>query len=217
MFQFNFENKKIISRNISSYPILLADVKARSKFYLENPTDTDQDSYVVNFIIPSVIKDWELSTKFLLLDQLIQAYIPNIQYINSNSLEMKIENLNIREVDFIKYYPQDWNESDARITLDPDFYLVTEEIMQIPSKIKIKKENLPISLFNIQNNFQIQYQVGYLGNDFTNLPQQIKDALAMQAATIIDIRNGYCEDFYSTLIQEAYAEYTIEQQLISFI
>ena len=108
MFQFNFENKKIISRNISSYTILLADVKARSKFYLENPTDTDQDSYVVNFIIPSVIKDWELSTKFLLLDQLIQAYIPNIQYINSNSLEMKIENLNIREVDFIKYYPQDF-------------------------------------------------------------------------------------------------------------
>ena len=39
----------------------------------------------------------------------------------------------------------------------------------------------------------------------------------MQVAVTIDVKNGYCEDYYSTMIREIYAKYSLRKQLISFI
>jgi len=217
MFKFNFTNKQIISRNTATYPILLADVKAKSFFYMDNPTDTSQDDFVTDFLIPTIICDWENSTNYLLLDQVIKAYVPDLQFINNNSLEIGLHYLNIREIDEINYYPFDWDEIVAKTTLDSGDYIITQELLAIDSKLKIKKENIPLRLFNIKNNLEVQLQAGFLANDFTSLDPEIKDALAMQIATALDTKMGYCKGFYNGRIIETYDKFSLEKQLVSFI
>ncbi|MFT6842661.1 MAG: hypothetical protein ACJASR_001430 [Psychroserpens sp.] len=217
MFKFNFTNKKIISRNTSSYPIDLADVKEKSAFYEENPTDTSMDNYVINTLIPNIVDDWEESTNYLLLDQVIKAYVPDLQFINSNSLEIGLNYLNIREVNSIKYYPSNWNEEAIKTILNSTNYIITEELLKISSKLKIKKEYLPITLFNITNNLESEIQAGFASNDFSTLNPQIKEVLSMQAATAVDVRQGYCKGFYNEIIYELYEKFSIEKQLVSFI
>lgn len=217
MFKFLFSKRQTISRDTSSYPITLANVKDKSFYFNENPSDDSQDDYINNIVIPNVIRGWEKETKYLLLDQTIKAFVPSLQYINSKDLEIELTSLNVRSISGITYYPETWNESDAKSTLISSYYLTTSEIVPTPSKIRIKTDYVPLSLFPISNNFEIQYLAGFESNDFTNLNQDIIDALSMQAAVIIDVRNGYCEDFYSNIIYDTYNDYSIDKQLVSFI
>lgn len=217
MFKFSFSNEKIISKNTSSFPIVLDDVKSKSFFYIDNPTDTTEDDFVNNFLIPTVIEDWEESTHYLLLDQTLKNYVPDIGVINNNSLEICLNYLNIREVESIKYYPDSWNEIDPKLLLDVGDYNITEELLNITSKLKLKKTVLPLVFFNIKNNLESQIKAGFLDNDFSSMDSEIKQGLAMQVATAIDIKNGYCSNYYSDRIESIYAKYSIQKQLISFI
>jgi hypothetical protein len=217
MFQFQFSNKQIVSRNKTSYPVTLADVKLKSLYYQDNPTDTSQDSFVNDFLIPTIVDNWEYSTNYLLLDQNLKTYVPNIQYINDNSLEMSLYYLNIRSVENVSYFPLEWNEVDPKTILPSTDYLVTTELLKTSSKLKIKKDNLPIILFNITNNLQADILAGFENNDFTNLDPEIKEALAMQVATALDVREGYCKGYYKEKIEEIYEKFSIQKQLISFI
>lgn len=217
MFKFIFSKKQTISRNTNSYPISLSDVKDKSFYFSENASDSSQDDYINNIVIPNVILNWEKETKYLILDQTIKAFVPSLQYINSQNLEIELNSLNIRELSDIIYYPENWNESDAKTTLTSSYYISTSEIDTTPIKIRMKKAYTPLILFPISNNLQIQYSAGFESNDFTELSNEIKDCLAMQASVIIDAKNGYCEDFYSNIIYETYNDYSIDKQLVSFI
>jgi hypothetical protein len=184
VFKYIFSNKKVLTRNTGTYPITLSEIKEKSFYFLDNPSDTSQDSYINNVLIPNTIKDWERSTKYLLLDQEIEAFIPNIQFINTSNLEMIVNNINVRSVEEIKYYPEDWDE---------------------------------IVLFPITNNFEVRYKGGFEANDFNSLDETIKQALCVQVATQIDVKQGYCEDYYRDVIESAYAEYEIQQDYVCVI
>jgi len=217
MFKIKFENKKLISRETSSYTVSLADVKLKSFYYLDNPTDTEQDSFVENFLIPTIIDDWEENTNYLLLDQQFKVYIPDLYYINSKYLEMSLGYLNLRTINSINYYPSNWNESDPKSVLDPISYRISEELLQIPSSLIIKNEYLPLDLFDTKNNLEADISAGFASNDFTNLESEIKDALTMQIATAIDIKMGYCDGYYNDKIETIYAKYSSYKSLISFL
>lgn len=212
MLQFSFSNKKTISRNITSYPIVAADVKALSEYFRQNPSDTSLDSYITNQIIPKIIFDWERSTGYLLLDTSIQAFVPDLRAIIGEQLNIGFEHLNIRTFSSVKYYPQDWDYSEARTTFDSSNYFIIPECARESAKLNFKEEYLPIDLFSMQNNIECNYLAGYASNVFTTLPPVIKDALASQAALAVDAKTGFCQDFGLTIVGEAYAEYSINKQ-----
>ena len=168
-------------------------------------------------MIPTIVEDWENSTHYLLLDQIIKVFVPDIQFLNNNSLEISLNYLNIRAVDYIQYYPNDWDEASAKTVLDSSYYIITDELLKIASKLKIKREHLPITLFNIHNNLESQLQAGFASNDFTNLDPEIKEALCMQVATAVDVKTGYCKGYYNGRIESLYEKFSIEKQLVSFI
>lgn len=217
MFSFEFSNKKTTFKETSPFPILLADVKAKSFYFTENPDDDSQDDFIQNFLIPNIVANWERSTKYLLLDQAISAFVPSLRSINCLELQIDLTNLNIRSVVGVFYYPEDWNESDAKTELNSDYYSVSEELSRIPSSFSLKKDYAPLVLFPKQNNLEVRYLAGFAANSFTDLDQEIKDALAMQASMVMDTKNGYCEDYYSAIIKDIYAKYTIVKPQISFI
>jgi hypothetical protein len=217
VFKYIFSNKKVLTRNTGTYPITLSEIKEKSFYFLDNPSDTSQDSYINNVLIPNTIKDWERSTKYLLLDQEIEAFIPNIQFINTSNLEMIVNNINVRSVEEIKYYPEDWDEIASKSILSTDDYLVTSEIKNSSKKIRLKKDKGSLVLFPITNNFEVRYKGGFEANDFNSLDETIKQALCVQVATQIDVKQGYCEDYYRDVIESAYAEYEIQQDYVCVI
>lgn len=212
MFQFNFSNTKIISRNVTSYPIVASDVKALSEYFRQNPSDASLDSYITNQIIPKIVFDWEKSTGYLLLDTSIQAYVPDLKTIFGEQINIGFQHLNIRTFSSIKSYLDDWDYSAARTTFDSSNYFIIPESARESAKLNFKQDYLPIELFPIQNNLECNYLAGYASNVFTSLPSIIKDALASQAALAIDAKTGFCQDFGSTIVGEAYAEYSINKQ-----
>ena len=212
MLLFNFSNTKTISRNTTSYPISVSDVKALSEYFRQNPSDPSLDSYISNQIIPKIIFDWEKSTGYLLLDHSIQAFVPNLKTIIGEQLNIGFEHLNIRTFSSVKYYPEDWDYSEARTTFDSSKYFIIPECARESAKLNFKEANLPIDLFSIQNNLECNYLAGYTSNVFTTLPPIIKDALASQAALAVDAKTGFCQDFGLTIVGEAYAQYSINKQ-----
>lgn len=217
MYKFEFSNKKIISSADLAYPVDLTAVKAKSFYFAENPDDESFDSYISDTLIPSVVRNWENSTNYALLDRTIKVFVPDIQQINSEKLEIKFPILNIRNFVNIKYYPKVWNESDAKITLESEKYFISEELLRDPSFFRIKKDSVPLEFFQQENNLEAELNIGFEDNDFTDLEQEVKDTLAMQVAVTIDVKNGYCEDYYSTIIRQIYAKYSLRKELISFI
>ena len=216
MFKFEFSNKKTISRDVTTYPITLATVKAKSFYFIDNPTDESQETYITS-LIASVMLNWEDYTGYLIQDQTVKAFVPNIRDVNDYNLQIDLTNLNIRTIDYVKYYPYDWDQAEAKTTLDSSYYLITDELNRVPSSLKMLYDYVPLQLFSIKNNLEVQYAAGFEDNDFTDLNQQIIDALSMQVAAAVDVKNGYCEDYYSGLIKEVYAKYSIQKQQISFI
>lgn len=217
MFEFNFSNITTLTRNTSSYPITLAEVKARSEYFRINPTDTSLDSYINLQIIPKVVYDWEKSTKYLLLDQTLQAFVPNIRDVNIKELNIGICNLNVRQVSNIKYYPKKWNYSDTKLTLETDKYFLLPESGRFPIQFNIREEYLPFTIFSMTNNLEANYSAGFQNNNFSTINPLIVDALATQAAMAIDARTGFCPEFYSDIVGEVYANYTMQQQEVVII
>jgi len=214
MFQFSFSVSKTISRNTSSYPIILSQVKARSEYFRLNPADNSFDSYIESIIIPKVIYDWENLTKYLLLDRTMQSFVPNLKSIRTEQINILLPYLNIREFTNVKYYPESWDYSAAKTTVDGSYYFFVPEAKNQPHKLNIKEKYLPFELFAMENNLEINYKGGFEDNDFNDLNESIVDALACQAAMIIDSRNGLCQDFFSDIIKEVYADYSINKQEI---
>lgn len=212
MLLFNFSNTKTITKNTTTYPIVAADVKARSEYFRQNPSDTSLDSYITNMIIPKIVFDWEKSTGYLLLDRTVQAFVPDLRAIIGEQLNIGFEHLNIRTFTSVKYYPEDWDYSAARSTFDSSNYFILPECARESAKLNFKEAYLPIELFSIQNNLECNYAAGFENNVFTTLSGTIKDALASQAALAVDAKTGFCQDFGLTIIGEAYAEYSINKQ-----
>jgi len=214
-------NKKILNKNTSSYPLLLSDIKAKSEYFTLNPTDTSQDNYIQNLLIPNVIKNWEEATGYYLLDQTlvnflyfkenyINEVITGLDYISLNSL-------NVRNINSVKYYNWNWDKESPKITLENTKYYFTDELLRNPKKFRLKCENDIITLYRIENNFQIEFTAGFLNNNFSSLNQEIKDCLVMQTATIIDKKNKLCNNLYNDLISNTYFNFGIEKPFLYFI
>lgn len=208
MYIFAFTNKNTVSKDKSSYPIDIDDVKAQSFYYKDNPDDTYWDAYISNFVIDKVVKDWETNTKYLLLDQTVNGFVPDLKKINSPTLEIKVDALNVRSIESLSYYPEAWDESSVKDDIISSF-ISTQEVDRDPIGFRLLSSINQLSLFPITNNLELQYKAGFENNDFTAINTDITDALAMQAAMIMDVKNGYCEDTYSTLIAQTYEEFTI--------
>jgi hypothetical protein len=217
MIQFSFSKTKTISRNTTTYPITLSDVKTRSQYFATNPTDDTLDSYINSILIPKVIFDWEKSTGYILLDTSIQSFVPSLQIIRGQQINILYKHLNIREFTNIKYYPYTWNFSDAKTTFDSSNYFFIPEISSQPAKLNFKEQYLPIEFYPIENNLECNYLAGFASNNFTSLNSLIKDALASQTAMAVDVLKGYCDDLYSGIISEIYADYSIDKQEILVI
>lgn len=218
MFEFNFSTKKTISRNQETFPLELNDIKPLCRFYIENPTSEKYDTLITDYIIPSIVIDWERTTKFILLDTTIQAFIPNIGAVTSLASDLSLENLNVREVSSIKYYPSSWNQTDDKTTFDTSDYILSDEVDIIPIKLNFKESLIPLWLYPKTLNLEINYSCGYEENDFTDLPYEIKTALAMQVAMYIDVKEGLsCQSEYAPFIEQAYAKYSIRKQAVGLI
>lgn len=212
---FKFSVKKQISKNETSYPVSLADVKKFCQFYIDNPSSTKYDAEINSIWIPMFVDDWESSTNFILLDTEITAYIPDIEVIITPYIDLALQSLNIRDVANFKYYPYDWDLSSAKTTLAASTYILNEEVDTIPVKMNLKQNNLPLCLYPKRNNMETTYICGYADNDFTNTPKDIINAIAMQVAMYIDNNEGLgCEEKYLPFIEKAYAKYTISNQVI---
>lgn len=214
---FIFENTKTISKDISSYPITLEDVKAKSFYFKDNPDDDSFDTYINTFVIPKVISDWEDSTKFILLDSEIKAFVPNLEFINSNRLPLSLSHLNVRTIQSIKYFEYDVNLSNEKISILSNYYSKSEELNNKPINIYLHYSLLPLRIYPIDNNFECSYLAGYENNDFENIPVDIKDCLAAQASIIFDIKQGYCDNYYLDFITKVYNDYSAIKRLIEII
>ena len=204
-----FTDGKTITFNTIIYPITLSDVKLISKWYLDNPTDTTQDLFVSDQLIKNVINSWENETKFYILDQTRQAFLQdNIATINKDSFTMDINALNISSVINVKYYPYGWNYEPKTI-LDSTKYYINIETLKKPSLINLKKEYLPFDFHQIAKNIEINYQAGYVSNIFTSMPIEIKDCLTQMTANAIDVKKGYCDDYWKGTILEVVNKYKI--------
>ena len=169
MIQFSFSKTKTISRNITTYPITVAEVKARSQYFQINPDDATLNTYITSILIPKVIFDWEKSTGYILLDTSIQSFVPSLLLIRGEQINILYKHLNIREFSNIKYYPHNWNFSDPKITFNSSSYFFIPEISNQPAKLNFKEDYLPIEFYQIENNLESNYLAGFANNNFTNL------------------------------------------------
>jgi hypothetical protein len=216
MFDFNFSILKIESKNKTSYPVSLADVKEFCEFYKENPTSTKYDSIINSVWIPRFVEDWENTTGFVLLDTSVKSFVRDILDLPDITSFVSFINLNIREVTAVKYHPTSWDNSAAKTTLDTSKYIISEEIGVYAKTLSIKKDFVPFYIYPIKFNLQAEYTCGYEDNDFTNIPVEIKQAIAMQIAMQIDTSEGLvCDEIYAEHISTTYANYTVRKQIIT--
>lgn len=214
---FTFSNTKTVSRNKNSYPITLDDVKDKSFYFKDNPDDDSLDDYIEDFVIPKIVSDWEDSTKYILLDTETKSFVPNIEFINSNRLPLSLPQLNVRSVESVKYYEYDVALPSTKTTITDSYYSVSDEVKVTPKKIYLHYSLLPLRIYPIENNIECSYLAGFEDNDFTNLSQDIKDCLAAQASLVIDIKQGYCDNFYVDFITKVYDDYSLPKRLIEII
>ena len=214
---FNFSITKTISKDISSYPIILQDVVFRSEYFRSAGDDGSLNSYITSLVIPKVVNDWEKSTGYLLLDQTIQAFIPDLKSINTNQINIGFNHLNIREFTNFKYYTCDWNYTDAKSIFDASKYFMIPEAGTESAKLNFRQDYLPITGFSMLNNFEANYKAGFAGNNFTTLNAAIKDTLACVAASVIDKEKGFCGGVFDEPNAQIYAEYSINKQMVMII
>lgn len=208
----NFCNVKVdeLTRNTSILPITVAEVKAYSK---QDFLDTSKDAFIDKMIMRA-IDGWEAETGFLILDQTFNTSLYNQVEIYSN-FKARLTRLNVRSFGNVLYYPCQWNNIDPKSILSTDTYYFTVEKGTTPAIFQLKEGVCYLNLYPVYNNLEIDITAGYEANNFTNMPQEIKDALAMQAADLIDIHEGFC-GFYSQEIQRIYGKYTAYTKNITF-
>jgi len=208
----NFCNVKVdeLTRNTSILPITVADVKAYSK---QDFLDTSKDAFI-NEKIMRAIDGWEAETGFLILDQTFNTSLYNQVEIYSN-FKARLTRLNVRSFGNVLYYPCQWNNIDPKSILSTDTYYFTVEKGTTPAIFQLKEGVCYLNLYPVYNNLEIDITAGYEGNNFTNMPQDIKDVLAMQAADLVDGFTGFC-GFYEQEIQRIYGKYTAYTKNITF-
>lgn len=208
-------NKKITTINTSSYPITINDIKLKSEYFNLNSSDLTLDNYIQNIIIPNVIRNWEFETKYFLLDQRLVNYLNFLEKYLSPSIRgvdfLCLNALNVREINSVKYYPYDWDNNSPKTILDADTYYFTTELLASPMKFKMKNNDLILNLYRMENNFEVDFNAGFLNNNFSSLSPEIKDCLAMQGATVIDRKQGFCSGSYDAIISDCYDKFGINK------
>jgi hypothetical protein len=207
---------QIVSRNESSYPITISDVKVFSQYFKINPDDQSQNDFITQRIKMDV-NNFEDETKYILLDTTFKLYYndPRTSYFGNYIQNypakcflngLRLSSLNLRLIDHIKYYELNTKDNDDRVLLSSSNYYLEPELMNTPSIIRIK-ENNSFELANTNNSIEIQYKAGFANNVFTSMPEEIKIALAQLVAYNIDVKNQICNDQYSDNIRAIYDKY----------
>jgi len=214
--KFTFGNAKRLTYNTTSYPITLAEVKALSKWFVINPTDTSIDTWISTFVIPKAVDQFEKMSGYLIQDQSFQASIPSLQSPIYNTFKADLLHLNVRTVNDVLYYPCEWNNTDAKTILDTEAYYFTAEFGNTPFIFDLK--SCYLSFYPIKNNIETSYSGGFEENDFTNLPIDIKETLIMYAADLVDIKKELCDcmGFHNGWISQTINRYSKQQDLMIF-
>lgn len=184
----SFTNFTQLTQNTTILPITPEEVRAISQYFDGKRDSTDIDAEVSQYILEAVF-NWENETRFLLLDQTFKVFLYNEYYITQNFIA-RLPVSNVHSVDNIKYHPSDWNYTDAKITLDPTLYFITPEVGTDTMKFQLRSDCLEV--FKMYNNLEFNGKGGYENNNFTNMPLEIKRALILMTADILDARKGYC-------------------------
>ncbi len=117
--------------------------------------------------------------------------------------------LNIRSFGNILYHPCNWNQTDAKEVLSTDLYYWMSESGTTPAMFQLKSGVCHLALFEVYNNLEVTITGGYALNNFTNIPQDITNCLAMQCSDLFDADNEMCDGggFYSYEVQRIYEKY----------
>lgn len=203
-----FYDAQELTRNKTSYPITVADVKA----YLKS-SDNTKDAFIET-LIAEVVLNWESETGFLLLDQTFKTSLYNQRAIYQN-FKGRLTKLNIRSFGNVLYHPCGWNQADAKEILSTDLYYWMPESGTTPAMFQLKSGVCHLELFEVYNNLETTITGGYALNNFTNIPQDIVNCLAMQCAELFEARLVdpritvcSCKGFYSYQVDRIYQKYT---------
>ena len=177
-----------ITRNTSTLPITPAEIRAVAQYFSGNRDDTSFDAEITSLILQAVF-NWERETKFLIFDQTFKAFLYDQLSITHN-FSGRLPVMNVYSFDAIKYYPCDWNYTDAKITLDPSLYYFMPEVGTDSAQFKLRNGYLEV--FEVYNNIEFNGKGGYQNNIFTNLPLEIKRALILMTADDFDAIKGLC-------------------------
>ena len=202
----NFCDVKTLTRNATSYPITVADVKGYSRYYSKT-NDNTKDAFIEKLIAQAVL-NWENETGFLLLDQTFKTSLYNQRAIYQG-FKGRLTRLNIRSFGDVLYHPCNWNETDAKEILSTDLYVWTPESGTTPAMFQLKSNVSYLELFEVYNNLEVTITGGYALNDFATMPQDIKNCLAMQCANLFDADNneGCGDGFYAYEVNRIYGKY----------
>lgn len=193
----------VLSQNTTSYPITLDEVKQWCNINLAN---TSKDFIIQSKIIPVVVNDWECMTKFYLLDTSLKATLGK-DYIHFS--KVRLESLNLRDITEIQYYPSNYSVGDTVSTLDLSTDIDIESEMGY-SSTKVHYINGVLSLYCVyQSRLTISYNAGYLNNDFTSIPNDIKNALLEMACNKFSLEIGLCKNS-TDFIRSAKKKYSID-------
>lgn len=184
----SFINFTQIASNTNILPITPAEVRAVSQYFSGNRDDTSIDTEIESLILKGVL-NWERETKFLIFDQTFKAFLYD-QYLITHNFSGRLPVMNVYSFDSIKYYPCDWNYTDAKITLDSNLYYFTAEAGTDSAQFKLRNGYLEV--FKIYNNIEFNGKGGYQDNNFTSLPIEIKTALIGMTADNLDATKGIC-------------------------
>ena len=209
-----FSNVTTITRNATSYPISIADVKAYSD-YFRTTVDTSQDAYI-DKMIAQVVDGWEHETGFLLLDQTFKTSMYNAYLIHS-AQPLGLTRLNVRSFGDILYYPNVWDQTGPMEILATDQYFWEPERGITPAIFILKDGIRCVELWYSNHNFETTITAGYALNNFTTMPTDIKNCLAMQAADIMDARQEDCSNkaFHMAEVRRVYRKYTAFTTMIT--
>ena len=215
-----FNEKLTISQNKTTQPISLNDIKQSGllsdSIYASDIIGTTTHDKKIENAIKISTENWESETKYILFDTTFQGYFTKL--LSIDSFEMDI--LNFRTIESFQYLPQDWELGGAYTNLDfaTNPLTIYTETQSQPTIIKLKEELL-LSRQSNPNKVKVLYKAGFANNDFTNLKDDIKDALIKQTIIILEKTLGLdsCNDIYQQEITQTYKKYKILPYLPHYI
>ena len=215
-----FDEKLTISQNKTTQPISLSDIKQSGllsdSIYASDIENTAKYDKKIEDAIKTATQNWESETKYILFDTTFEGYFS--QALSIDSFEMDV--LNFRTVESFQYLPQGWELGGAYTTLDftTNPLTIYPETQSQPTIINLKEELL-LSRRSNPNKVKVLYKAGFANNNFTNLKDDIKDALIKQTIIILEKILGLesCNDIYIQSVAEAYKKYKILPYLPHYI